>query len=214
MENRDSTVLEELKTALRELAETVDRFAQSERESYQDRKRLAKQLSDILFANKDGENRIDFGYGPYVTAIGIGFGACSIVNRLKKQDLMVDEYKMLEDDESAVDGILGEANSYDKLMLISCLGGNSGDLLIHAVEQALKKKATVVAVFATIPFRFEGLTRMEKAKRDLETLRGLTQYLYVFSNDEYKRKSVSFEESFERIAQAIGEKINEAVVCS
>lgn len=210
MENKE---LKELHTALQGLIETVDHFAESERESYKDRKRLAKQLSEILLANEDAEDRLDFGYEPYVTTIGIGFGACSIVNRLKKQDLMVDEYKMLEADESALNDIIREASFSDLLILIACLGGKSGDILTNAVSHLKGKHGDKVAVLVTTPFEIEGARRKEKAEQNLESLRRFAKKLYVFSNGEYKRKCASFQETFEQIDRAIADKITEAVIC-
>lgn len=68
-------------------------------------------------------------------------------------------------------------------LLIAGLGGVTGTTLVSALAEWLARLGAPAHAFVTLPFRFEGTLRHERARQATSSLINLCETIRVFSND-------------------------------
>lgn len=138
------------------------------------------------------------------TLIALGTGACRIVRdtRLKVENNRLRIFFMdSEKDtaESLSDALLSDRSHSDKhIILFSTLGGHTGSS--HALQPAewFAKKGIACQAIFSVPFFWEGKTKIE---RSLEVLSAMEKHgypIFVFCNDLMsKRNKLSLNEAFQ-----------------
>lgn len=164
-----------------------------------------------------------------VKIIGVGDGASNIINRIKNKVERVGEWILVNADEidlrtSAADVNIQVENEPDcgkiakaisgcnKLIVLTCLGGETGTGIAPVVSELAKDMKIATEVIVTMPFKFEGAVRSQRAENGITALRGIADTFIVISNGDYRKDcGRSFAETFSVIDEAIIRAINENV---
>ena len=165
-----------------------------------------------------------------VKIIGVGDGASNIINRIKKRVERIGEWILINADEidlrtsaadvniqiehkSDFDKITEAISGCDKLIVIACLGGETGTGISSVVSKLATDMKISTEVIVTMPFKFEGRIRSQRAEKGVKALIEVADKVTVISNGDYRRDSDrSFAETFSSIDEAILRKINKIMV--
>lgn len=87
----------------------------------------------------------------------------------------------------AINSICDEMDNYDTVIVEKGLGSDR-DIILQLVVKKLMDMGITPIVVASLPFRFEGKTRNDKARAEAQKLRELMKDALIFDNEILKRE--------------------------
>jgi cell division protein FtsZ len=108
------------------------------------------------------------------------------------------EQAALED----IDKIRDILHDADMVFIATGLGGGTGTGAAPVIAKTAKDMGILTVAVATLPFRFEGKKKMERALEGLEKLKSSADTYIIIHNDrlnELPNKSISFKDAFKEV---------------
>jgi cell division protein FtsZ len=96
------------------------------------------------------------------------------------------------------------------VILLAGLGGGTGSGATPAIAQIARAQGSHVAVFATLPFSFEGRRRREQALEALDSLREHADFVVCFENDRMPSvadPASGIEDAFESVDSLLAQAV-------
>jgi len=130
----------------------------------------------------------------------VGINSSKATNKIMMKGLVASELDRLQDQ---VESFI---HHKDGVILLACLGGLTGSNLTAPIAKTAKKLEIPTLAIVSLPFDFEGKSRMEKALKGKERIEALGITVASYSNQkllDMAGKETSLEDAFKLVDKEV-----------